>query len=287
MNSQTNPHKLLAVGMFTLVLTLPGIPLIAEAELEAQGVTEPFVDVTLSSMVTGTIAKVLFKEGDEVKKGDVLVGYEKRLEELEVARRKVVAESDVELKSAQDKLETVKLDLEATRRLYHSTKSISKEKLLEKELEHNMAEADVERAKIGKEIQKLDYEIAQEQLRRREIRSPFDGIVTKIFLHDGETADPGRPIVRVVETRICRFVSNIEARLVRPLQVGQPVRMEVDAGETPAICEGTISFISPVVDPASGLQEIKATFDNSKGQVRPGVSGKMYVSKAGANAKTN
>ena len=41
--------------------------------------------------------------------------------------------------------------------------------------------------------------------------------------------------------------------------------------------KGKIVFLSPVVDPASGLQKVRVLFDNTEGQVRPGVAGKMLI----------
>jgi hypothetical protein len=38
-----------------------------------------------------------------------------------------------------------------------------------------------------------------------------------------------------------------------------------------------IEYASPVVDPASGLREVKVLFDNPTGDVQPGVAGSMTV----------
>jgi multidrug efflux pump subunit AcrA (membrane-fusion protein) len=46
----------------------------------------------------------------------------------------------------------------------------------------------------------------------------------------------------------------------------------MDGGQTVA---GKISYISPVVDAASGLATIKAIFNNSTGAIRPGVAARM------------
>jgi RND family efflux transporter MFP subunit len=254
------------------------VPIYAQG-FQAEGVTEPKVDEQLSTVVRGLVGSILVKEGQEVKKGDIIMELRKELESLETSRRKVVWESKLELKAAEDRLDTVKQDLDSTRRLYHSTRSISKEKLLEKELEYKLALADFERQKVSEILQELEYKIAEEQLLLREIRSPIDGVVTKLFRHVGEIAEPGQPLVRVVDTKTCQFVSHIEARDARNLKEGEEVRLEVEAGDKPAVFEGTISFVSPTVDAASGLQEIKVKFDNSKGEIRPGVAARMFAEK--------
>ena len=62
------------------------------------------------------------------------------------------------------------------------------------------------------------------------------------------------PMVRIVDTRQCYFVSNVEAKAGHNLKPGQQVKLEIDAGGGEAVrIAGKISFVSPVVDPASGL----------------------------------
>src|SRR5688572_27394168 len=59
----------------------------------AVGLTEPVLDVTLSASVPGIITARRFKEGDFVKEGEAIVELDKRLEELELERRKLVLEA--------------------------------------------------------------------------------------------------------------------------------------------------------------------------------------------------
>ena len=58
---------------------------------------------------------------------------------------------------------------------------------------------------------------------------------------------------------------------------GQKVDIEVKAGSEWIKKSSTIVFVSPVVDQASGLLEVKLEFDNSDGAIRPGVPGVMLV----------
>src|SRR5688572_33507567 len=57
------------------------------------GLTEPIHDVTLSSSVPGIVREWKFKEGDFVKENDVIITLDKKLEQLEVDRRKLVMEN--------------------------------------------------------------------------------------------------------------------------------------------------------------------------------------------------
>ena len=54
--------------------------------------------------------------------------------------------------------------------------------------------------------------------------------------------------------------------------------MSIRTGSKSITKKGTIAFVSPIVDPASGLLEVKVAFNNQKGEVRPGVEGFMILS---------
>ena len=61
------------------------------------------------------------------------------------------------------------------------------------------------------------------------------------------------------------------------LSTGQTVGLQLQSGLENVSRSAEIVFISPVVDPASGLRKIKAQFDNSDGSIIPGVAGVMIL----------
>jgi len=239
-------------------------------------VTEPFLDVTLSASVPGTIVRHHFKEGDFVKEGDVVISLDKCAEELEAARRKLISDSKAEVNAAAEQVKTLKSALAGTRQLFEATKSVSREEMEKKELEYKQAQFEFERLTTAEEREKIEYEIALEQLRKRHIISPLTGRVTRIFLQVGEDCKAQEPLVRVVDTRRGHIVCNVEAKSAYHLKEEMPVRLEIEAGNSFVTVQGKIIFVSPVVDPASGLLRVKALFDNVDGKIRPGVAGRMY-----------
>ena len=218
----------------------------AAAAKTISGITEPFMDVTLGASVAGIVHTEFFKEGDVVKKGEVILELDKRLEELEVERRTAVMTQN-------------KMQLDSTRALVQTTKSVSTEELAKKEAEYSISAA--------------ERGIAAEQLAHRQIIAPFSGAITEIQLHPGAACAPYQPLVRLVDTTRCYFIGQIEGNIVSNLKLDQTVKIEVEGRSTPVI--GKICFISPVVDPASGLAKIKALFENPDGKIRPGIAAKM------------
>lgn len=222
----------------------------AEAEIvSTTGITEPILDSTLGTPVAGIVAARKFREGDLVKQGDVLIELDKALEELEVARRQVV-------------LEPLRTDYEASKYLFDQPKSsVSKETLDKKQSDYKVALA--------------EYELAKHEAEERSIEAPFDGVITEILFQVGEACQIQQPILRLVDVRRCYFVCNVEAKAGHALRVGQKVDLEIESGASIVLVQANLSFVSPVVDPASGLMKVKAIFDNSERKIRPGVAGKM------------
>jgi RND family efflux transporter MFP subunit len=268
---------------FLLATLLTSASSFAAEGIRIPGITRPVNAVTLSSIIPGTVSKIHAGQGSAVRAGDLLVELDKRFEELEVERRRIISESRAELDAAEQRMILLKNEWETTRRLYESTRSISQEDHDRKELEYKLAAAEYERIKMVELQEEVEYRMALEQLNRREIRAPFDGIVTKVYLKEGEGCDPRQPLIDLVDATRCEFVCNIRVNLAALLAPGEPVNILVTSGRTPVKIEGIVDFISPVVDQASGLQEVIVRFDNTNGAISPGVDAHLVLDSIGVH----
>jgi RND family efflux transporter MFP subunit len=238
------------LNSFVLGAVLCGCALASRAadSLAINGITEPFLDVTLTVSVPGIIRSEPFSEGAAVKKGDVVLELDKKLEEFEAARRKAV-------------MEQTKAEFESTRQLSSTTKSVSKEELGKKEADYNVAAA--------------EYGAAAEELARRQVVAPFDGTIAEISLRTGAACAPYQAIARLVDTSRFYFTGHLDGKSAVKLSLNQPVSLEIVGMNKPVT--GKICFVSPVVDPASGLATVKAIFENADGAIRPGLAAKLIV----------
>ncbi|MBW1765761.1 MAG: efflux RND transporter periplasmic adaptor subunit [Deltaproteobacteria bacterium] len=262
-----------AVSVFNCNVTL----LFAQDASSISGITESIRDVTLSASVSGRISEIFLEEGDRVDKGQLILNLEKKLEGLEVQRRKLLWESKVEVESAARTEATLKSLFDSTRMLFESTKSVSREELEKLELEYLLSVAERRRLEIAEQRERIEYDLALENLEKRSLRSPIQGIIIKLLIKEGEGCEPDQPLIRLVDPDRCLFICNVEERIGRTLKKGQSVNLKIRTGASSVKKIGTIVFASPVVDPASGLLEVKAKFDNHDGKVRPGVSGFMTL----------
>jgi len=250
-------------------------PLFGQDSVSVSGITESIKDVTLSVSVSGRISKIFLKEGDRVSKGQIILNLDKGQEELEVQRRKLLWESKTEVESAARKEATLKSLLDSTRALFESTRSVSREELEKMELEYLLSVAERQGLEIAENREQIEYNMARNNLAERFLRSPIQGRIIKLFLKEGEGCEPNQPLVHVVDTSECLFVCNVEEHIGRTMKKGQSVDLKIRTGASFINKKGVIVFVSPVVDQASGLLEIKSKFINRDGKVRPGVSGTM------------
>jgi RND family efflux transporter MFP subunit len=243
--------------------------------LASRGITEPFRDANVSATVSGTVVAVKVKEGQFVREGETVIELDNSLEALEVERRKLVAESTAEVDAARARVKTLKADLESTRKLYEGTKSVSLDDLQKKELESDLAQAELERLLVAEKREDLEYRIAQAQLAKRFITAPFDGVVVEILLEEGEGCNPQQTLFRIVDTRKCRLVVHMEQAPALRMKLGRQVSLKIQEADGPVAVRGTVEFVSPLVDASSGLREVKVVFENPEGSIRPGVTGSI------------
>ena len=215
------------------------------------GVTEPIKDVTLAFPIVGVAGARPLEEGSTVRKGQVVIELDKQLEELDLERKRLSREL------AASELERLKSLAQ------RNAISVSKEEIEKKRSEF--------------EITKVDHELAAAVLMRRQLISPIDGQVAQFYKDVGEKCEDQQPVVRIVDTRRCHLVANLEPRLAQSLRLDQKVRVEVLVGDSPVTVDGTLIYLSPVADAASGLLRIKAVFENPEGKIRPGIAGRLRI----------
>ena len=257
------------------VLAIGGV-LMGEAQAEViRGVTRCAADLQLSFALPGRIAQTLVREGSFVKKGTVLMQLDRSAEEIDVARRRVQWQGQADLMIAQARMETAQKQLEAARMIFNENRGISQEELQNRELAVRSTLGELERVRTLKETERLDYLVATENLERRTLTANTQGIVTRLIKQTGESAQAYEAVLRLCDLSRIEFMAHVPAQLVGRLREGQSIQVMV--GPTSLNVNGKVSFVSPVIDPASGLREVKVYLIQPPASVRPGVSASLEL----------
>ena len=260
-----------------LLILLSHPQLLRAEQVGISGFTEPVQDSALGLSITGRVTAINISDGEIVKQGQLLLQLDQDLELLEMNRRKLLWESKVEIESVRLQVKTLQNHLRATRDLYQSTGSIPREELENKELEHVFAVAELNRLKTVEKREKIEYNTSRQQLAKRNLYAPFNGKIAEILIGIGENCEVDTPLIRLVDDSHGYFIANVELAIVKKLGVGQKVQLQLRNDSDPITIEAELVFISPLIDPASGLRKIKAVFDNQEHKIIPGVAGMMLM----------
>jgi len=245
--------------------------------LSVRGITRCAADLGLGLSVAGRIAEVKVREGQVVRPGDVLMRLDQSAEQLDVERRRVQWQGTAEVTLAQARRTTAEAQLGAARRVYIESQGISREELDNRELVMTNAVSEVERLKTSKEMERLDYLTAKENLDRRTLHAPSPGIVTRLVKLHGESVQAHETALRLCDLSSIQFVVNVPSQASERLKQGTTVSLQV--GQPPVPTRGRLTFVSPVVDAASGLREVKIDLIQPGPQVRPGVPASLELGR--------
>ena len=274
---------LLCPPVFAAETTVPrpvstGMPGLPDAP-SVKGVTQCLKDLGLGFPVAGRVAETAVTEGTVVKAGDTLGRLDLVAESLEAQRRKLQWESNAELTAAAARRQTTEKQMAAARRIFEASAGISREEMENKVLAHTLAVAEHERLKNAKQIERLDYLAAEENLARRTLRAPSPGIVTKVVRNVGESVQANEPAIKMCDLSKVLFVANVPVASIGTLAPQDTVRVQVTAGNETVPVDGKVLFVSPVVDAASGLTEVKVELLPSGDRVRPGLQARLMLGK--------
>jgi RND family efflux transporter MFP subunit len=244
------------------------------------GIVEPIKKVNLSLAMDGIIKNIPIKEGKIAKRGSIILSLDDKIKKIEVRRIKTLLDNTTELYYLEKEIRIVKSMYEKSKRLYEKTSSISKNELNNFELKYYSLESRLSKLKNDKEMEKIEYALEKEKLKKYKLRAPFDGIVTKIKLDVGEWGQRGEAIVEFIDSRVCFVETNIKASQVRDIKLNKSYTISINRGDSVIQKDGKVTYISPIVDSSSGLVLVKIEFDNSDLEVIPGVLATVNLDKS-------
>ena len=249
--------------------------------INASGTIES-VNVTISSKTSGTINKINFKEGDRVKKGDLLVEISHDLLDIQLrqseagvdlanaqlkllrsgARREDIKQSEELVKQAKINMELARQDKERAEELYRqdaTTKKLYDDAIGRYDLtvtQYNSTKENL--AKVKTIIRPEEIEQAQANLKKAvsmvdllkqniedcKIYAPSDGFVSKKFVEEGENAVMGGSLLRLSNLETVNLVIYIPETELAKVKLGQEADITIDAFKDKNY-KGKIIFISP------------------------------------------
>ena len=231
-------------------------------EIGATGYVESFATVEIRSQVTGTLKSVHFKEGDEVKAGELLFTIDPRPFAANLAKAEaVLAKDKAELENAHREGDRYAL---AVKKGFVSAEqadqAATKVATLTATIKADQAAVDAARLE-------LDY---------CTIRSPFAGRTGEIKTDPGNLikANADSPMVTIKQIRPVLATFTVPGQHLADISkyraAGTLKVLVPDKNGKGELLTGSLAFIDNTVDPTTGVIRLKATFANTDKTLWPG-----------------
>jgi len=241
--------------------------------VSGSGYVQPELDVDIAARISAELIKLHVIEGDEVKKGQLLVELDRQRYEAQVEQ----AES--QQMSARAALKKAEADYTRTRDLF------------EKELTSQADLDAVEAQRMSAESQLRQaaayLKQARDDLAKTRLVSPIDGTVTRLLKEEGEIAVGSQfqadPIMTVSDLSRMEVLAEIDENDVVLVDLGQETDIEIDAIPD-TVFKGRVSEIAHTATTRGrGTQEqvtnfeVKIAVTSQVEKLRPGMTATVDI----------
>jgi len=245
------------------------IPVKFSAKLKGQ------TDVTITPQVSGQLMKIAVREGQLVKKGQVLFVIDQRNAQLELE----TAQANLQASLAAEN--SAKLEYESNKNLFEK-KIVSRYMLDNSENSYKQAQATVAQSRAAVSRARVNLGFCT-------ITAPVSGIIGEIPVRAGDQVSLGTQLTIVSgNTNMDAEFSVSESIIERAVSEGYSMNVEEALKHFPDVTfvmkngteyqhKGRVSRASGVVDATTGTIAIKATFPNPDGQLFSGIQGTVVI----------
>lgn len=205
---------------------------------EVYGNVESDRAATLYPEMPGLVQAIAVREGETVKRGQVLLRLDSEV--------------------LQRNMNELRTSLELAKTLYDKQQRL---------WEQNIgSEVQYLEAKNRKESLESAVATLQEQINKTVVRAPFDGVVDKIFPKIGEMASGQMPVARVVNNSSLYITAEVSERYTGKVKQGDPVEVIVNRTDT---IQSRIARVGAYINPANRTFEIRVDLETAYPNLKP------------------
>ena len=260
-------------------------------QIQAIGSVEAYSVVSVRAQVGGELMRVHFKEGQDVKKGDMLFTIDRRPFQAALGQAEAtMAQHQAQVRQAQAnlardeaQLENARVEEERYRRLVAGG-FVAREQYDQFHTTLKTAEATIQADQAAvataKALVRADdaiVETAKLNLAYTEIKTPIDGRTGSLMLHEGNvvrsggTSDSTLLVINQIQPIYVSFTVPQQqlSEIKTYMQAGSLSVEALPSGEKKAE-RGVVTFVDNAIDPTTGTVRLKASFPNTEKKLWPG-----------------
>ena len=227
----------------------------------SSGVTEPLNEVKVVTTTGGTVKRINFKNGDKVKKGQIILV----LEDQEVQSTYLKAQATYTSNKAD--FEIKKKNYEKFNQLYEK-QLISEDEYLVKKINFLQGESALKNSEATYLAAKKDYEDLI-------VKAKLNGVITDLNLKLYEKITPNSDLVTVVDDSKMLVKTGVSVHEISELSVGNKAEIDLEGIENNYF--GNVYEINPVANKENKKYQIKVEIENPEGKIKKGMYSKVLV----------
>ena len=231
------------------------------------GNLQPFNQTVVKAKVAGEIKEVLVREGEAVKKGQVLARFDT-----------VDLQARLDEKAAN--LEGARAQLSLAEKNQANNQSLLKQKFISQNAYDNtQSNFLVSQATLKSYQAQLD--LARNALNDAVVYAPMDGSVAKRLVQAGEKVSPDTPLLAIVDLSRLELQAPVPASEIPKVRIGQEAIIRVE-GHDRQTFRGRVERINPSSEAGSRSINVYVTIANPDRALRGGMfaSGELMLSNS-------
>ncbi|WP_255297383.1 efflux RND transporter periplasmic adaptor subunit [Anaerophaga thermohalophila] len=218
-----------------------------EQFIEVAGNVSTDRNIIVSPETAGVIQNIFIKEGENVRKGQIL--------------------GRLNTESIEQSIEEVKVNLQMARTLYERRKNLW-EQSIGSEVDFLQAESNMKA--LEKRLQGLEA-----QLEMAVIKAPIDGVVDDLIQKQGEMAGPAIPFARIVNLEDIYITADVSEQYLGKIHPGDSVSIYFPVSGTQKVA--TVYRTSSVIDPDSRTFSVRVNLSNPGKALQPNLLGELKM----------
>lgn len=231
------------------------------------GTLRPYEQTVVKSKVAGELRSLPVREGETVRRGQVIATFD----DLELRAR--VAEKRAALEAARAQLD-----------LARKTWAMNEQLLQQNFISRNAADSVASSAAVAEanvRAAQAQLELVSKALADAVLVAPLSGIVSERFAQPGEKLPVDAKVVSLVDLSRMELEADVPATDIAHVRVGAPVEFWVDGLGARAI-EGRVERVSPTADDRSRTVKVYVVLANPAGALKGGLFAKGALSATGS-----
>lgn len=216
--------------------------------VESVGTLVAIRGAELATEVPGTVETIHFENGAAVEAGDAIITLNSAPDRAQLAELQAAAE-------------LARLELERARRL------VAQRNISESELDQRSSLLEQARARVAAQ---------QARIEQKTLRAPYAGRLGIRRFNVGDYVQAGDTVIALQALDSLYVNFSLPEQYSQQVAAGMPVQARLEALDG-RIFEGTVTAISPVVDPNTRNFTLQATLPNPEELLRPGMFARLVL----------